>query len=34
MAKPTDVRALTSPQIFLAGMVAFLVLVGFVALAL
>ncbi len=34
MASPTEIRSLTSPQIFLIGMVTFLALVGFVVLAL
>ena len=34
MARQTDARSLTSPQIFLVGMASFLILVGFVALAL
>ena len=34
MAKSNNVRALTSPQIFLLGMFSFLALVGFVALVL
>src|ERR1700744_3784311 len=34
MAPETDIRLLTSPRIFLVGMAAFLILVGFVVLIL
>ena len=34
MASETDIQRLTSPKIFLIGMTSFLVIVGFVALAL
>lgn len=34
MARQSDIRDLTSPAVFLLGMLSFLVLVGFAALAL